>query len=166
MQIQKIQLDRGKRAPVFPLQNTTGYLHAGIKFCQRAFTLPRDLPPFLCKLFDQFDSFKQSTALCVFRANFPLHRWRISVYFSFIFNGRPFRHWTHEPSSSCTRRSVVALSSSEASPDGEGKRLEVEVVLSLSMIPWLLKRPSLLWGQDVPCGLCLWSSRTLHWTDA
>lgn len=115
MQTRKILLDQGKRASVFPLQNATSDLHAGIKFCQRAFTLPRDLPPFLFKLFDQFDSFKQNTALCFFRANFPLHRWRISVYFSFIFNGRPFRHWTREPSSSCTLRSAVALSSSEAS---------------------------------------------------
>lgn len=55
------------------------------------------------------------------------------MYFSFIFNARPFRHWTHEPFSSCTLWSVVALSS-EGSPDAEGKRLEVEVVLSLSMI--------------------------------
>lgn len=84
----------------------------------------------------------------------------------FIFNGRPFRHWTHEPSSSCTLWSVVALSSSEGSLDGEGKRLEVEVVLSLSMILWLLKLLSLLWGQDVSWVLCLHSSRALHWTSA
>ena len=61
----------------------------------------------------------------------------------------PFRHLTHERSSSSSVCSVVALPSSEGSPDGEGKRLEVEVVLSLSMILSLLKLPSLLWGHDV-----------------
>lgn len=67
----------------------------------------------------------------------------------------PLAHW-----------SVAALSSSEGSPDGEGKRLEVEVVLSLSTILWLLRLPSLLWGQDVLCVLCLHSSRALHWAKA
>lgn len=54
------------------------------------------------------------------------------------------------PSGSGVRSPLpLALSSSEGSLDGEGKRLEVGVVLSLSTIlrlPWIL---SLLWGQDV-----------------
>lgn len=69
---------------------------SGLHECHWAFfSFSSDHPPFLCKLFDQFDSVKQNMAPCVFQANFPLHRWLISVYFSFIFNGRPFRHWTH-----------------------------------------------------------------------
>lgn len=43
--------------------------------------------------------------------------------------------------------------------------LRLEVVLSLSVILWLLKPASSLWGQDVSCVLCLWSSRALHWTN-
>lgn len=92
----EIHLDQKSEAFDFSLQQRNLSQH-GNKVCHRAFSVPRDLPPLLSVVFDQFDSFKQNTALCVFRANFPLHRWRISVYFSFIFNGRPFRHWTHEP---------------------------------------------------------------------
>lgn len=50
--------------------------------------------PFLWKLFDHCDSFKQNGAACVVWANFPLYRWHLSVYFSFLLNGRPFEHPT------------------------------------------------------------------------
>lgn len=86
------------------------------KFCHQAFSFPGGRLPFSGKLFDQFDSFKQNRTACVFEANFTLHRWPVSVYFSFIFNGRPFRRCTLEPPSSCTFLCVVALSSSETLP--------------------------------------------------
>lgn len=102
------------KASVFVLQQISTHEN---KSCRQASSLlpSPPLPPFLSKLFDQFDLFKQNMAHCVFRANFPLHRWRISVYFSFIFNGRPFRHWTHEPSSSC-RALALSLSSPPLRP--------------------------------------------------
>lgn len=139
-----ILLDQRNKASASPPQHLNLSKHEN-KSSHRAVSLPRALPPLRGKLFDQFDLFKQNTALCVFRANFPLHRWRISVYFSFVFNGRPFRHWTRGPSSSHALRSLVAsLFLWGDSPDGEGKRLEVEVVLSLNMILWLLKLLSVL----------------------
>lgn len=107
------------------------------KFCHWAFPLPRVFAPFLCKLFDQCDLYKQSVVLFVFWANFSLNRWRILVYFSFIFNGWSFRHWTHELLS-CP--GLVLHCPRGRAPLG-GKWLVGKVVLSLSMILWLQKLP-------------------------
>lgn len=90
-----------KQSPCLPQQRYKWSPHED-KFCHQAFSFPGDRLPFSSKLFDQFDSFKQNTTRCVFQANFALHRWPASVYFSFIFNGRPFRHCTQELPSSCT----------------------------------------------------------------
>lgn len=46
MQMRKIQLDRGKRASVFPLQNTTSHLHAGIKILSTSIYSPSWPPSF------------------------------------------------------------------------------------------------------------------------
>lgn len=83
---------------------------------------PVTFSPFLQKLFERCDSLKQKGPVCVFWANFPLHRWHRLVCFSFIFNGGPPLFAPSLP----TLASVTALSSSGGSPDGEGKHLNAE----------------------------------------
>lgn len=73
---------------------------------------PVTFSPFLQKLFERCDSLKQKRVVCVFCANFPLHRWHRLVYFSFIFNGEPCSlHFPFPPSdlSSCSLPPKVPL---------------------------------------------------------
>lgn len=110
---------------------------------------PVTFAPFLWKLFDHLDSFKQNQAACVFWANSPLHRCHRSVYFSFIFNGRPFRRRTLGYLASAISSDIV-LSASEGSQDGEGKHLKVKATVSLSTFLWV--ESAIVRAQNIVCG--------------